>query len=214
MNLISTLGWSADVVLHPARVLNPERMVVFYGPETNAEVMAAVQRVKEEYPDTKFVQVNPFSLSDCIAKMHPHIGDDAVVNMTGGTKIMAFTLALLATYREGGEVPVIYVQTRDGGMSIIRIPLRLSSFTLNFKKNSTKRLILEILCDEDDCSRKLSGPEIRKIMAEKYGHSVSESTFNSAKEELKRLNIIVEEKKGRKLYFSARAAAAFFIGGD
>ncbi|NPA74547.1 MAG: hypothetical protein GXO25_00500 [Euryarchaeota archaeon] len=215
MKLVSTLGWSAEVVLYPARLLKPDEMVVFYGPKDDPAIYEAKLKIAECIPSARFVEVQPFSMSDCIKKMRGHLSDDAVANITGGTKIMSFTLALLAAYREEGEIPVIYISTQGDDMKVHRIPLRIGNMKIDFKKNTTISMILKILLSSgSEEMKEWSGPEIREIMRKKYGKNISESTFNSAKEKLKKLNLIMEKKRGRTLYYAPYSSALFFVGGE
>ncbi len=151
MKLLSTMGWSADVVLHPLSVLKPEQAVIFYGTsddDSRQKVEAAMDKIKNNAKMAlKFVEVNPFSLEDCIEKMRPELTEDSIANITGGTKLMSFALALLATYGyyTDGAIPVIYVVTKGGTTELKRIPIVVDEMDLGFKKNKKNTIMRQIL---------------------------------------------------------------------
>ena len=220
MKLLSTMGWSADVVLHPLNVLKPEQAVIFYGTndeDSRQKVEAAMDKIKNNAKMAlKFVEVNPFSLEDCIEKMRPELTEDSIANITGGTKLMSFALALLATYGyyTDGAIPVIYVVTKGGNTELKRIPLVVDEMDLGFKKNKKNtimRQILQILHDNGD---ELSGAEIRAIMKDNFGRNVSSPGFSEAKAKLACRNLISERKKGNAGYYSLKSGAWFFLESD
>ncbi len=236
MRLVSTLGWSPDVVLYPMKVLRPEEAMVIYGSlteEDSARTEEAIQRIKENYTSGKvrFVRVDPMSLRDNIEKIEREvrITDDTVVNITGGTKVMSFALALLATMRRGGEVPVIYVVTDGKGaeerMRIVRIPLALSGTRVNFKKNRAPAMILKVLAENDgaEVSNTLLREEVSKRLWKlgvlEEGKLISQGAFSDAKKPLICYNLISERVDGRRRYYSLKSSAWFFLeilfsGGD
>ncbi|GEM_PF-2950057 len=221
MKLLSTLGWVPEVVAYPANILKPDEMVVFVG--------AASQRDREIIDDSKerlksmvvqpikFVEVDPLDMGDCIVKMKPHLSDDSVVNITGGTKIMAFTLLLLATLRFGNsprsdprDLPVIYVKTVGSQMYIERLPLEMGAPEFNPRGNGTAALILKVLMDSED--GELSSPEIRRIMESKYNKKVQNSTFSEAKKKLENANLISVRWVGNTSFLRIHEAAEVLLG--
>lgn len=234
MRLVSTLGWSPNVVLYPLRVLKPDEAVVIYGSvgkEDALKTREAIQRIREESPvgDLKFVEVEPLSLKDTIEKIEDRvrITDDTIVNITGGTKVMSFALALLATMRKGGEVPIIYVVTErhSGGdaMRIKRIPLMISGTRVNFKKNGAPAMILRVLAENDgaEMSNGDLQDEVNKRLKELgiRDDDLSEGAFTDAKKPLLCLNLISERGEGKNKYYTLNSSAWFFVkdfldGGD
>ncbi len=223
MRLVSTVGWVPEVVIYPAKILNPEEIVVFHGHIDNKEEKARFEKTKNEIVteigmNVRFVEVNPFDMADCIRKMKKYVNDESIVNITGGTKLMALTLALLATYRPGGEVPIIYVTTEDEPR-LVRVPVSFTPEDLRIDANTVKWSILKILLESP--SGKMRSKELRKIIGkerirkgiakgDENDEGLSQGTFSEAKKELKKYNLIAEEKLGREIELSVKEAAWFF----
>ncbi len=214
MRLVSTMGWNAEVVLEPIRILNPEEAVVFYGyyDQMNRErIEEELRRLNEAPVKVKLVRVDPFSMEDCIEKMKPHIDDGTVANITGGTKIMSFALSLLATHRKGGEIPIIYYITEGKKGKIVKIPAIFEKMKVDLNGDNASSYILRVLMNAN--GKKLSTKEIKEKM-KAMGKNVEGSTFNQAKNNLLWYNLIKEEKQGRTKFYEVYPIAKIFVGGE
>ncbi len=216
------MGWSANVVLYPIKKLKPDEVVIFYGigdKDAEESVEEAMEKIRKESPiPPKFIEVDPFSLEDCIEKIRPELTEDGVANITGGTKIMSFALALLATYgdRTNGEIPVIYVVTKEGKYDIKRIALAIDEMDMGLKKNKKKnknvmKLILEVLKNQND---ELPAETIKEEIERITGRKISPSGFSEAKSKLVCRNLIFERKEKNRGYYSLKSGAWFFLEGE
>ncbi len=200
MNLVSTIGWSEVVVEYAAKILLPEKITVFYGPSEDDRILTAIENLKRKVnvPLTA-VQVDPMDFKQCTDIMKKYIDDSCVANITGGTKVMSFTLALLCASR---NLPIIYVLTENGQMRILRVPVRLVKKATNFitSPDSTATILLEILIKNFNGEAHLK--ELRKAIG-----NVKYSTLSDAKNRLIRANLIKESKKGREKLIIANAGA-------
>lgn len=200
MNLVSTIGWSEVVVEYAAKILLPEKITVFYGPSEDEKVIAAIENLKRKVnvPLTA-VQVDPMDFKQCTDIMKRYIDDSCVANITGGTKVMSFTLALLCASR---NIPIIYVLTENGNMRILRVPVRLVKRATNFisSPNSTAMVLLKTLIKDFNGEAHLK--DLRKALG-----NVKYSTLSDAKNRLIRANLIKEAKKGREKLIIANAGA-------
>ncbi len=211
LRLLSTIGWTEKVVVEVARILQPEEHVIFYGYANDAEkerVMRAVERARSSLSQPlKMVEVNPMNLRDCIEKMGRYITEDSVANITGGTKIMAFSLALHAALH---DIPVLYMTTFEGKQEIKRIPFSLKPTRRSFfhpdNHDSTPVQFLKLLIEKYD-----GRAELRELRRELKGKG--DSTISDAKRKLLRANLIREQKLGRTKIIVANSGAYLFLGG-
>ncbi|ADD08848.1 hypothetical protein Aboo_1039 [Aciduliprofundum boonei T469] len=208
MKLLSTLGWTSKVVIEAAKKLKPDENVVFYGyvnDEEKEKVEKALNEVKKELSNVKAVQVDPMNFYDCITKVNEHIDNTSVANITGGTKIMSFSLALKAALM---DIPIIYLVTENGKTTIKRVPIRLSTSQRNFFKmnesDSTAVQILQALIHSQ------GGKMDMKTLKSKLNKGYS--TISDAKSRLILANLIREEKNGRTKILVANSAAYLFGG--
>jgi len=208
MKLLSTLGWTAKVVVEAAKLLDADENIVFYGYVDDAEkdrVLAALEDVKKELKNVKAVQVDPMNFQDCIVKIDEHIDEESVANITGGTKIMSFSLALKAALL---DIPIVYVVTENGKTKVKRVPVKLSSSKRNFFRmsgeDSTAKEMLKILLNEYNGKARLK--ELKMRLNKKY------STLTDAKDRLLLANLIREEKVGREKVIIANNVAYLFGG--
>ena len=208
MRLLSTLGWTSKVVIEAAKSLNPEEHIVFYGyvdDEEKERILGALDEVKSELNNVKAVQVDPMNFHDCIMKINEYIDDESVANITGGTKIMSFSLALKAALL---DIPIVYVVTENGKTTVKRVPVRLSSSKRNFfrmsEEDSTAKDMLKILLNEYNGKAKMKDLKMR--LDRKY------STISDAKSKLILANLIREEKVGREKVLIANSVAYLFGG--
>ena len=210
MRLLSTLGWTSKVVVEAAKVLEPDENIVFYGFVDKIEeerVNKALEEVKNSIENVKGVRVDPMNFHDCIVKMSDYINEESIVNITGGTKIMSFSLALKAALM---DIPIVYVVTENGKSIIKRVPIRLSSSQRNFfrieKKDSTAIELLRTLLR--DCQGRARLKDLKMKLNKKY------STLSDAKNRLLLANLIREEKKGRERVITANDIAYLFGGNE
>jgi len=210
MRLLSTLGWSADVIIEISRVLEPEENIVFYGYVDEIErerIMAAIKKLEISLDKLRLVKVNPMSLKDCFEKMRNYISEESVVNITGGTKIMAFSLALEAALR---DIPIVYMYTEGDIRRIKRIPLSISyagrNF-LNFSNDSTPLKILRLLVKKYNGKARLK--DIKRDIPERRS-----STISDAKRKLIKANLIREEKNGRDKIIILNSGSYLFVRDD
>ncbi len=208
MRLLSTLGWTARVVVEAAKIIEPDENIVFYGYVDEIEeirVKNALEEVKNSLGNVKEVRVDPMNFQDCLSKISNYMDDESVANITGGTKIMAFSLALRAALM---DIPIIYVVTRNGKSFIKRVPVKLSASRRNFFRingESTAMQILRLILEKPDGRIKMKELQIR--LGKKY------STLSDAKRKLILANLVKEKKIGREKILIANDVAYLF-GGD
>jgi CRISPR-associated protein Csa3 len=208
MKLLSTLGWTAKVVIEAAKILGADEHIVFYGyvdDEEKERVLSALEEVKKELKNVKAVQVDPMNFHDCIMKINENIDEESVANITGGTKIMSFSLALKAALL---DIPIVYVVTENGKTTVKRVPVRLSTSQRSFfrmsEEDSTAKEMLKILLNEYNGKAKMK--ELKMRLNRKY------STLSDAKSKLILANLIREEKVGREKILIANSVAYLFGG--
>ncbi len=208
MRLLSTLGWTAKVVTDAAKLLEADENIVFYGyvdEEEEKKVKKALEEVKKKLKNIREVQVDPMNFHDCISKINEYINEESVANITGGTKIMSFSLALKAALM---DIPIVYVVTQDGKTIIKRVPIRLSASKRNFfrieKEDSTAIQLLRTLLKEPQGKARLK--DLKTKINKGY------STLSDAKNKLLLANLIREEKIGREKVIVANDIAYLFGG--
>ncbi len=211
MRLISTLGWTAKVVIETAKVLKPDENVVIYGyvdENEEMEIKKALDKVREELNNVIEVHVrDPMNFYECIQAVDRYLTEDSVANITGGTKIMAFSLALRAAVL---GVPVVYMATENGETKILRLPINLitdsNSLIRIHDKDSTTMKFLTTLVEK--YGGKASMKDIKRALGSRY------STLSDAKNKLIKANLINEFKNGREKIIIANNAAYLFLGGN
>jgi len=213
MRLLSTVGWNVEVVSYVIDVLDPDEVVFFYGfvsEEDKKKVLKVLKTLEESYTiKIRKVQVNPMALGENFEKMARWISDESVANITGGTKIMSFALALNAAMR---GIPILYVVTEDGKRKILRVPIIFSEGMRNFfrieNKNSVAMRTLRILVED------FRGRARFVKLKERLG-KISSSTVSDAKRRLLMANLIREEKEGKEKIIIANSGAYLLLnGGD
>ena len=207
MKLLSTLGWAPQVIVEVARVLMPEENIVFYGyvnEDERPRIENSLRKVREEVENLRVVKVDPMSFQDCIKKIQRFLDENCVVNITGGTKIMAFSLALQAAMV---GIPIVYVVTTKDKMRIKTLPLLLSLKGKNFlREGSTAHRMLELLLTKYGGFAKLI--DLKRDLGIKY------STLSDAKRKLMEANIIQERKEGKNKIIIANDIAYLFMEGE
>jgi len=207
------VGWNVEVVSYVIDVLDPDEVVFFYGfvsEEDKKKVLKVLKTLEESYTiKIRKVQVNPMALGENFEKMARWISDESVANITGGTKIMSFALALNAAMR---GIPILYVVTEDGKRKILRVPIIFSEGMRNFfrieNKNSVAMRTLRILVED------FRGRARFVKLKERLG-KISSSTVSDAKRRLLMANLIREEKEGKEKIIIANSGAYLLLnGGD
>jgi CRISPR-associated protein Csa3 len=191
VRLLSTLGWIPAVVVSAVERIKPDKVVVFYGSEgDDNRVSKALENVIMDIgKDVEVIPVkidDPMDMRECMTKMKPHISEDSISNITGGTKIMSFSLALLSASR---GVPIIYIRRGGDEREVEVLPITInmeSSFFLG-EDNSTKMEILKVLCE---MGGKATQRDVRDEVRRRRGLSESSTTIYEAISQLEAMNII------------------------
>ena len=209
MRLLSTVGWSEEIVSYVIDTLEPDEIILFYGfvsEKDRNRIRKALDLIRARYPSNlKEVQVNPMALGENFEKMARWVNDESVANITGGTKIMSFALALNAAMR---GIPIVYVVTDGDEKKIFRVPITFSEGSKNFfridKKDSIAMRTLKILVND------FKGKARFVKIKERLGN-ISSSSISDAKRRLLMANLIREEKNGKEKIIIANSGAYLLL---
>ncbi len=210
MRLLSTIGWNEEVVAHVVNILEPDELILFYGyvnERDRKRVMGAVETIHSSFDiPIRDVEVNPMALGENFEKMARWITDESVANITGGTKIMSFALALNAAMK---DIPIVYVVTEGDERKIYRVPISFSEDVRNFfrieNKNSIAMRTLRILVVD------FKGRARFKSRKKRLGN-ISSSSISDAKRRLLLANLIREERMGKEKILIANSGAYLLLG--
>ncbi len=213
MRLLATLGWNPKIVSYSVEKLQPEEVVIFYGDFMGFNSEKALKELEEEIREVEKVKIDPMDIRDCITKMRPYVSQEAVANITGGTKIMALTLALLSAIE---RIPMVYVVTREGRMRMDILPLEVPESARSLRnEEGSKRKVLELLC------HKYGGAalqdELIKDVRKALKLSEGASTVYEAIGFLEHRNLVkrwVNGEDRRKRFVQLTSAAHFFMECD
>ena len=146
------------------------------------------------------------ALGENFEKMARWITDESVANITGGTKIMSFALALNAAMK---DIPIVYVVTEGDERKIYRVPISFSEDVRNFfrieNKNSIAMRTLRILVED------FKGRARFKSIKKRLGN-ISSSSISDAKRRLLLANLIREERMGKEKILIANSGAYLLLG--
>jgi len=190
VTIYATLGYVPESVLPSLRTAGVERLVVFAS-AADTKVEAAVRRVKAhcekaDIPFTRVRIVKPYDLeyvAEVIKEtMDEHKDEEAIFNITGGTKVMA-AAALIVCFLKG--VPTEYAQERT--MEVIRLPL----MKIDVRSQLTRRgkdIVRFLLAQKDHCA---PAAKVRKALG------MEKSTFSVHLSRLREKGLVTVERDPR-----------------
>jgi CRISPR locus-related DNA-binding protein len=190
VTVFATLGYVPESVLPSLRTVGVERLVVFASAE-DPKVEAAVNKVKDhcEKADIPFKRVKivkPYDLeyvAEVIKEtMDKYKGEQAIFNITGGTKVMA-AAALIVCFLKG--VPTEYAQEKT--MEVIRLPLMKIDVTSQLSRRG-KDIVKFLLSQKDQCAQTAKA---RKALG------MEKSTFSIHLKRLKDKGLVTVERDPR-----------------
>lgn len=193
MKLICTLGWNSVVVTDVVRRLRPDEVVILYGYENEknramveSALKEAVDACDDEGVPVRLHFINPLDFGDCLSAAKEHLSEDAVVNFTGGTKVMALALAMAAL---SVGVPLIYYEGKGGGRLEL-LPLQGMDVSSGlYTGNRTQRKFVEMLVERGRVMRKDAKREL----------GLSDSTISGLIDRFVKMNVVKKDRDSREV---------------
>jgi hypothetical protein len=117
MRLISLVGEQPIPNLIVSRMLNPDTNILLYTQTTER----VAQNLLAVLPSAESYIIAPYDLTQAAGQIAFHTSQDTVINLTGGTKLMA-----LAAYEaaRGRRLPVVYLRSEGPQAILYRYRIR------------------------------------------------------------------------------------------